>query len=120
MLKIKELLKNLVDTQKSINENLVKLNKNIEPKIDTINTYGISINKISSEIGSFETNIYTKEETLKTINKEYDYRKKYEECKEDNHALLEMIETYCNCNDKYEVLKRFNQINEEYIIEKRK
>ena len=120
MLKIKELLKNLVDTQKSINENLVKLNKNIEPKIDTIKISADTISTWGQKINYMETNIYTKEETIKTINKEYDYRKEYEGCKEDNPELLEMIETYCNCNDKYEVLKRFNQINEKYIIEKRK
>ena len=120
MLKIKELLKNLVDTQKCINENLIKLNKSIEPKIGFIKTNADMISIIDQRLNCMETNIYTKEETIKSINKEYDYRKEYEECKEENFALLEMIEMYCSCNDKYEVLKQFNQINERYIVKNRR
>ena len=126
MLKISKILTSLVESQKNINENLIKLNKNIEdsvkPKFERIDLdigkYTVMSNGFEEFKANIETNIYTKEQTVETINKEYDYRKDYEKCKENNSALLEMIEQYFKYKDKYEVIQLFNKINSEYIVDR--
>lgn len=120
MMKTKKILESLVEAQKNINENLIKLNKSIEdiakPKLEKI---GLDFKVMSDRFSAMETNIYTKDQTIEKINQEYDYRKEYEECKEKNEHLLYIIEKYCRYENKYEVLKIFNEINKEYGIIKR-
>ena len=120
MLKITKLLEVLIATQKEINKSIKELKEDIKPQWDEISISADKISCISTELSNFETNIYTKEETVKAINKECDYREKYEECKEENYALLELIEKYCQYKDKYEVIDLFEKIDDKYLIERRK
>lgn len=122
MLKIKELFKEFIETQKNINTSIKELKEDLKPQIDTIKlnnneltTCSITIDRIDNCI---KTNIYTKEQTVETINKEIDYRKEYEKCLEENGALLNLIENYCKYKDKYEVLKLFKEIDKKYIVQK--
>ncbi len=122
MLKIKELLEGFIETQKQINESLKGLREDLKPKLDEIrisadklNTCSITVDRLDNYIVS---NIYTKDETVETINKEYDYRKEYERCSKENVGLLQMIETYCKYENKYEVLKIFQEINKKYVVHK--
>lgn len=123
MLKIKELLKNFIETQNQINESLKGLREDLKPKIDMIAINGDKLNTCSLTVDRMENYIdsciYSKEQTVDVINKEYDYRKEYEKCLKQNAGLLHMIETYCKYEDKYEVLKIFEVIDEEYEIKKR-
>ena len=115
MLKIKELLKDLIETQKQINKNIEKLN---ETKNNESQKLYSTISAIDRLDNCITTNIYTKDQTIETINKEYDYRKKLEECENNNKDLLEMITKYCKYNDKYEILEIFSRIDNEYLVEK--
>lgn len=119
MLKRNKILKTLVESQIGINKILNKLNKNIEdivkPKFETIS---ISADKIMRLDQQIECNIYTKEQTVEQINKEYDYRQKYETYKKTNSDLLEMIEKYCRYDNKYKVLELFEEIERDYSIKK--
>lgn len=119
MFKISKILTALVESQNNINKNLLEINKNMQetvaPKFrESWKELTITANRLSE----FETNIYTKEQTVETINKEYDYRKDYEKCKESNSALLEMIEQYFKYKDKYEVIQLFNKIDSKYIVDR--
>ena len=122
MLKIKELFKSFIETQNQINESLKGLREDLKPKLDEIrisadklNTCSITVDKLDNYI---ESNIYTKDETVETINKECDYREKYKECKQKNADLLHLIETYFKYEDKYEVLNIFDDIDRRYVVEK--
>ena len=119
MLKISKILTALVESQNNINKNLLEINKNmletVAPKFrENWKELTITANRLSE----FGTNIYTKEQTVETINKEYDYRKDYEKCRESNSALLDMIEQYFKYKDKYEVIQLFNKIDSEYIVDR--
>lgn len=119
MLKIKELIKSFKEinvTLKEINNSLQENKKRTEISIDR--NYA-TISEIYDWKNSVETNVYTKEETIKVINKEHEYIEDFRECKEENKALLELIETYCKFKDKYEIIKLFNKINEEYEVKNR-
>lgn len=123
MKKIKELLKSFIETQNQINESLKGLREDLKPKIDTITINGDKLNACSFTVDRLDNYIdscvYSKEQTVEAINKEYDYRKEYEKCLKENAGLLQMIETYCKYEDKYDVLKIFEVIDEEYEIKKR-
>lgn len=119
MLKITKLLGLLIEAQKEINKSIKELKEEIKPKFDSISINANKICYITDQLNNLETNIYTKEETVKVINKEYDYIKEYEKCKNENNALLELIEDYCKYKDKYEVLDIFKEINEKYLVERR-
>lgn len=119
MLKIKKLLEAFIATQKEINKSIKELKEDIKPKWDRITTNTDKIFSVSNTLTNLESNVYTKEETVKAINKEYDYRKEYEVCKDENYALLELIEKYCKYDNKYEVLDIFTEIDNEYLVEKR-
>lgn len=119
MLKITKSLELLIATQKEINKSIKDLREDLKPQWDEITMNSNRISIINNQLANLESNIYTKEETIKTINKEYDYRKEYEECKEENYALLELIEKYCKYDNKYKVLDIFEEINSKYLIEKR-
>lgn len=122
MLKIKEHLQNFIEIQNQINESLKGLREDLKPKLDTITITSDKLNLYDGRINTLdnyiESNIYTKEQTLETINKEYDYRKEHERCLKENADLLQLIETYCKYENKYEVLKIFEEINEKYVVEK--
>lgn len=119
MLRITKLLESLIETQKEINRSIKELREDIKPQLNKITIDSNKISIIDNQLANLESNIYTKEETIKTINKEYDYRKEYEECKDKNYALLELIEKYCKYDNKYKVLDIFEEINSKYLIEKR-
>ena len=118
MLKIKELLKSFIDTQNQIKEILKGLREDLKPKLDEIRITADKINTCSFTVDRLESNIYTKDATIEAINKEYDYRKEYERCSKENDDLLQMVKKYCRYEDKYEVLKIFNEINKNYVVEK--
>lgn len=119
MLRITKLLELLIETQKEINKSIKGLREDLEPQLNKITIDSNKISIISNQLANLESNVYTKEETIKTINKECDYRKEYEECKDKNYALLELIEKYCKYDNKYKVLDIFEEINSKYLIEKR-
>lgn len=119
MFKITKSLELLIATQKEINKSIKDLREDLKPQLNNIAINTDKISCISAELINLESNVYTKEETVKTINREYDYREEYEECKDENYALLELIEKYCKYNDKYKVLDLFKEINDKYIVDKR-
>lgn len=119
MLKITKLLEVLIATQKEINKSIKELREDIKPKINTISLNADRITCISDNLSNLKSSIYTKNETVNVINKECDYREKYEECKDENYDLLELIEKYCKYDNKYKVLDIFEEINNRYLVEKR-
>ena len=119
MFKITKSLELLIAILKEINRSIKELKEDLKPEWKKISANIDEISNLSANISNLESNIYTKEETVKAINKEYDYREEYEECKDENYALLELIEKYCKYDDKYKVLDLFNEINDRYIIDKR-
>ena len=116
MLKIKELLKSLIETQKQINESL----KDLKSQTTTWTKTGITVDRMEARIGAFETNVYNKEQTVKAINKECDYRENFKECDEKNSALLNLIQDYCKFENKYEIIKLFRMIDAQYEVKARK
>lgn len=116
MLKITKLLELLIATQKEINRSLKELREDIKPKFDNISINANEINCISDKLNELRNNVYTQEDTIKAINKEYDYRKEYELCEDENNALLELIEEYCKYDDKYKVLELYREINSKYKV----
>ena len=119
MFKIIKSLELLIATQKEINRSIKGLREDLKPQLNNITINANETFRISNKLSDLESNIYTKEETVKAINREYDYREEYEECKDENYALLELIEKYCKYNDKYKVLDLFKEINNKYIVDKR-
>ena len=99
--------------------------EDLNPKLEEIKINGermiasctLTVDKLENHI---ESNLYTKQQTVEAINKEYDYRKEYETCEDENYVLLQLIEKYCKYKDKYEVIDMFKQINKEYEIKRRK
>lgn len=122
MLKIKELFNSFIETQNQINENLKGLREDLKPKLDKIRITFDKLDTCSSVVNRLdnyiESNVYTKDATVEVINKEYDYRKEYERCSKENNDLLQMIEKYCKYENKYEVIKIFDEISENYVVEK--
>lgn len=118
MLKIKELLKDLIETQKEINKNLEKLNKRKNEINSELDGIRLGFNDINSCITH---NIYTKEETKNEIVKELEYREQLKKVQENNPDLLEFIETistnYANM-DKYTLLDTVEMFANEYIVKK--
>lgn len=115
-MKIKELLKTLIETQKQINESL----KDLKSKTITWDKTGITVNRMEARIGAFETNVYNKEQTVQAINKEITYRQDYEIWKEEGSDLVDLVEKYCKYNNKYEAIDLFKEIDKEYEIKRRK
>lgn len=116
MFKITKLLELLIATQKEINRSLKELREDVKPKFDNISMNANKINFVSDKLDDLRRNVYTQEETVKAINKEYDYRKEYELCEDENNALLELIEEYCKYDDKYKVLELYREINSKYKV----
>lgn len=119
MFKITKSLELLIATQKEINKSIKDLRADLKPQWDKIAIDSNRISIINNQLSNIESNIYTKEETVKTINKEYNYRKEYEECEDENYALLELIEKYCKYDNKYRVIDLFKEINQKYKISRK-
>jgi hypothetical protein len=115
-MKIKELLKSLIETQKQINESLRDLREDLKLQTSTWAKTTMAVDRLDTCITS---NVYNKEQTVDTINKEYDYRKDFEICQNENHALLELIKKYCKYNDKYEVIELFKTIKLKYDVKEK-
>lgn len=119
MFKITKSLELLIATQKEINKSIKDLREDLKPQWDEITMNSNRISIINNQLANLESNVYTKEETVKTINKEYNYRKEYEECEDENYALLELIEKYCKYDNKYRVIDLFKEINQKYKISRK-
>ena len=123
-MKIKELLKSLIETQKEVKIELQLLNKNIKPQIDRIEINGDSLTSCNITLDRLdnyiETSVYNKEQTVEAINKECDYRQNFKECDEKNSALLNLIQDYCKFEDKYEIIDLFRRIDSLYEVKRRK
>ena len=119
MLKIKELLKDLIETQNQINKNLEELNKRKNETDSELCSIKLDLTNINSSITH---NIYTKEETQNEIVKELEYREQLKKVQENNPDLLEFIETistnYANM-DKYTLLDTVEMFAEKYIVKKK-
>lgn len=118
-----KLFKELINMLKNINENLKRINESINIKNATtsakIGDLGIKVSNLTVSATELQTNIYSKKETIEQINKEYDYRKRYEECEKENDDILYLIQDYFNYKDKYQVLDLFDEINKKYKIERK-
>ena len=118
MLKIKDLLKDLIETQKQINENIKKLN---ETKNNESQKLYSTICAVDGLQNSITTNIYTKEQTIEAINKEIDFKEKLEKVQKECPELLELIEdvskNYTNM-DKYGILNTVIMFSNYYRVEK--
>ena len=120
MLKIKELFKEFIETQKNINTSIKELREDLKPQMSTWATTTIKIDKLEN---CFETNVYTKEQTVEAINKEIDYKNELNEIKKKYPEMLEFIElistNYANM-DKYMILDTTKMLSSEYEIKRRK
>lgn len=116
-MKKEELLKSLIETQKQINESLKGLKEDLKPHMSTWATATCRIDRLEN---CFETNVYTKEQTVEAINKEITYRQDYEVWKEEESDLVDLVEKYCKYNNKYEAIELFKKIDKEYEIKRRK
>ena len=118
MLKIKELLKDFIETQKQINESIKALKETKDFENNKLNSTFCTINRLDTAI---TTNIYTKEQTIEAINKEMDYKERLEKVQKECPELLGLIETisknYANM-DKYRILDTTEMFSKEYKVEK--
>lgn len=118
MLKIKELLQVLIETQKQINKSIKELNESTKQTYTRINSTELRIGKLET---CLETNVYTKEETTEAINKEMDYKERLKKVQKQCPELLELIEiisTNYAKMDKYAILNTTEMFSEEYKVEK--
>lgn len=117
-MKIKELLKDLIETQKQINENIKKLNETKIKEDSRLSTAFCTIDRLENSI---TTNIYTKEQTIEAINMEIDYKEKLEKIQKECPELLELIEdiskNYANM-DKYGILDTAIMFSNHYRVAK--
>lgn len=116
-MKIKELLKLLIETQKQINGSLRDLREDLKLQTSTWAKTTMTVDRLDTCITS---NVYDKEQTVAAINKEYDYRENFKECDEKNPALLNLIEDYCKFENKYEIIDLFRVIDSQYEVKARK
>ena len=118
MLKIKELLQVLIETQKQINKSIKELNESTKQTYTRINSTELRIDKLTT---CLETKVYTKEETIEAINKEMDYKERLEKVQKQCPELLKLIEiistSYAKM-DKYAILNTTEMFSEEYKVEK--
>ena len=119
MLKIKELLKSLIETQKQINESLKGLKEDLKPKYEGLTATTCRIDTLEN---CLETNVYTKDETVKAINKEIDYKNRLEKMEKECPELLQLIEIisthYANM-DKYNILATAETFSSAYEVKRR-
>ena len=118
MLKIKELLKDFIETQKQINESIKALKETKDFENNKLSSTICTVNRLDTAIA---TNIYTKEQTIEAINKEMDYKKDLEKAQQEYPELLELIETISTNYprmDKYGILDTAKIFSKEYRVEK--
>ena len=118
MLKIKELFKEFIETQKQINESIKELKETKDFENSKLSSTICTINKLENAI---ESNVYTKEQTIEAINKEMDYKKDLEKAQQEYPELLELIETISTNYprmDKYGILDAAKIFSKEYRVEK--
>lgn len=118
MLKIKELLKDFIETQKQINESIKALKETKDFENNKLSSTICTVNRLDTAI---TTNIYTKEQTIEAINKEMDYKKDLEKAQQEYPDLLELIETISTTYprmDKYGILDIAKIFSKEYKVEK--
>lgn len=121
MRKTNQILNLLVKNQNEINKSIKELNETLKTQVkDTSKTINIMNGKIYDISNSIENSMFSKEETIKTINREYDYRKEYERYEEKNYELLKFIERYFGHKNKFERLELFEEIERNYEIKRRK
>ncbi len=113
MSKTQKLLEELIEVHKETNKSIQALQTNLQPKWESLDGCIATINSLESYITN---DVYSKEETIKMINKEYDYKKEYEECLRKNEDLLYLVEKYCKYRDKYDVIRVFKEISEQYVM----
>lgn len=117
-MKIINLFKELIETQKEINKNLEILNKQ---KMKLESDLYSSQSTISSLQTIISTNVYTKEETTEAINKEIDYKERLKKVQKQCPELLELIEiisTNYAKMDKYAILNTTEMFSKEYKVAK--
>ena len=112
-------LSNIHGSLLNINGKLYNIDESIKIKSTDMEGIKIKISDLTSSQHEIITNIYTKEQTVEQINKEYDYRKRYEECEKENKDVLYLIQEYCKYTDKYQILDLFDEINRRYKIERK-
>ena len=118
MLKIKELLKDFIETQKQINESIKALKETKDFENNKLSSTICTVNRLDTAI---TTNVYTKEQTIEAINMEIDYKEKLEKMQKECPELLELIEdiskNYANM-DKYGILDTAIMFSNHYRVEK--
>lgn len=112
-------LSNIHGSLLNINGKLYNIDESIKIRSTDMEGIKIKISDLATSQYEIKTNIYTKEQTVEQINKEYDYRKRYEECEKENEDILYLIQDYFNYKDKYQVLDLFDEINKKYKIERK-
>lgn len=118
MLKIKELFKEFIETQKQINESIKALKETKDFENIKLSSTICTMSKLENTI---ESNVYTKEQTIEAINKEMDYKKDLEKAQQEYPELLELIETISTNYprmDKYGILDTAKIFSKEYRVEK--
>ena len=118
MIKIKELLKDFIETQKQINESIKALKETKDFENNKLSSTICTVNRLDTTI---TTNIYTKEQTIEAINKEMDYKKDLEKAQQEYPELLELIETISTNYprmDKYGILDTAKMFSNHYRVEK--
>lgn len=118
MLKIKELLKDFIETQKQINESIKALKETKDFENNKLSSTICTVNRLDTAI---TTNIYTKEQTIEAINMEMDYKKNLEKAQQEYPDLLELIETISTNYprmDKYGILDTAKMFSDSYKVEK--
>ena len=120
MLKIKELLNDLIKTQKQINQSIKELKETSNRKSKELST---TLRRMDSLENTITTNMYSKEETIEAINKEMDYNRKLEKIQRECPDLLDFIATistgYANM-DKYNILATTEMFSFEYEKKKKR
>ena len=118
-----ELFKALVNNQETTNKQLGQLNRLLESGAlgkltfdDNGFTIASKINYIENRIDNTISQKTMEEYVSETIDKELLYNKDYERCFKTNSDLLELIESYCKYEDKYEVIELFDKINSTYNV----
>lgn len=118
MLKIKELLKDFIETQKQINESIKALKETKDFENNKLSSTICTVNRLDTAI---TTNIYTKEQTIEAINMEMDYKERLKKVQKQCPELLELIEiisTNYAKMDKYAILNTTEMFSEKYKVEK--
>lgn len=122
-------LKSMVKSLATIAENMVKihldlksLNHNIEEgnlaNVITLNGKSLACNLDS--IQTYVSNVPTKTQTEDIIKKQIKFDKEYTKRKEENPALVQIIETFIKPSSEYEITDLYDSLAAQYNIENKK